>query len=295
MATTTAPRPPSVDALLREATGADRLGELDGRDRAALTAVARDVVAEERAALAAGRPSRTLDELVAAYFARWRWLDDPHAGPRGVGLGLAINATGVILHTNLGRAPWSWQAMQAALNAAEVPLLLELDAATGRRGKRFASVEDEIVAVTGAQAALVTNNNAAAVALAVGLAGRGGVAVSRGELVEIGGGVRIPEVIRRAGARLVEVGTTNRTRIEDFEEVARRRAREGRPARPPIELLAIGIRRGAGFRRPRGSRPPPRGDRRRRPRLRGAARHEPVRVGARAHAERTARRRCATS
>jgi L-seryl-tRNA(Ser) seleniumtransferase len=219
MATTTAPRPPSVDALLREATGADRLGELDGRDRAALTGVARDVVAEERAALAAGRPARTTDELVAAYFARWRWLDDPLAGPRGVGLGLAINATGVILHTNLGRAPWSWQAMQAALSAAEVPLTLELDPQTGRRGKRFASVEDEIVAVTGAEAALVTNNNAAAVALAVGLAGRGGVAVSRGELVEIGGGVRIPEVIRRAGARLVEVGTTNRTRTEDFVEV----------------------------------------------------------------------------
>jgi L-seryl-tRNA(Ser) seleniumtransferase len=80
-------------------------------------------------------------------------------------------------------------------------------------------VEDEIVALTGAEAALVTNNNAAAVALAVGLAGRGGVAVSRGELVEIGGGVRIPEVVRRAGARLVEVGTTNRTRVGDFEAV----------------------------------------------------------------------------
>ena len=218
MSTTTLPRPPSVDALLRAATGADRLEELEGRDREALTSVARDVVAEERAALGAGRPARTLEELVEAYFARWRWLDDPLAGPRGVGLGLAVNATGVILHTNLGRAPWSWQAMQAALSAAEVPLLLELDRETGRRGRRFATVEDEIVAVTGAEAALVTNNNAAAVALAVGLAGRGGVAVSRGELVEIGGGVRIPEVIRRAGARLVEVGTTNRTRVEDFEE-----------------------------------------------------------------------------
>jgi L-seryl-tRNA(Ser) seleniumtransferase len=79
-------------------------------------------------------------------------------------------------------------------------------------------VEDHLIALTGAEDALVTNNNAAAVALAVGLAGRGGVAVSRGELVEIGGGVRIPEIIRRAGARLVEVGTTNRTRAEDFRE-----------------------------------------------------------------------------
>ncbi len=220
MSTNAPPRPPSVDALLREAMGADQEEEqeLAGRDREALTRIAREVVAEERTALAAGRPARTMDELVEAYFARWRWLDDPEAGPRGVGLGLAINATGVILHTNLGRAPWSWHAMQAALDAASVPLLLELDVGTGRRGRRFATVEDEVVAVTGAEGALVTNNNAAAVALAVGLAGRGGVAVSRGELVEIGGGVRIPEVIRRAGARLVEIGTTNRTRVEDFEE-----------------------------------------------------------------------------
>jgi L-seryl-tRNA(Ser) seleniumtransferase len=101
--------------------------------------------------------------------------------------------------------------------AAASPSLLELDEDTGRRGRRFRAVEDEVVALTGAADALVTNNNAAAVALAVGLAGRAGVAVSRGELVEIGGGVRIPEVVRRAGAKLVEVGTTNRTRVADFE------------------------------------------------------------------------------
>jgi L-seryl-tRNA(Ser) seleniumtransferase len=213
-------RPPSVDALLRAVEGdLLRVAEegLDGRDRAFLTAVARDVVAEERALLADGRSARTLDDLVDAYFARARWLDDPLAGPRSVGLVPAVNATGVILHTNLGRAPWSWHAVSAAMNAATVPSMLELDPTTGRRGRRFPTVEDEIVAVTGAEAALVTNNNAAGVALAVGLAGRGGVAVSRGELVEIGGGVRIPEVVRRAGARLVEVGTTNRTRVADFE------------------------------------------------------------------------------
>jgi L-seryl-tRNA(Ser) seleniumtransferase len=131
-----------------------------------------------------------------------------------------VNATGVILHTNLGRAAWPWAAIQAAGNAAAVPSLLELDPGTGRRGsRRFPAVEDDVIALTGAEAALVVNNNAAAVAIAVGLAGRGGVAVSRGELVEIGGGVRIPEVVRRAGARLVEVGTTNRTRVADFEAV----------------------------------------------------------------------------
>ncbi len=219
MSTSTRPRPPSVDALLREAEGAEHLEGLEGRDRAARTSVARDVVAEERASLAAGKPARTLDELVDAYFGRWFWLDDSDAALHAAGLERAVNATGVILHTNLGRAPWSWHAIQAAINAATVPLLLEIDKETGRRGRRAPDVEDEIRAVTGAEAALVTNNNAAAVALAVGLAGRGGVVVSRGELVEIGGGVRIPDVIRRAGGRLIEVGTTNRTRIEDFEDV----------------------------------------------------------------------------
>src|SRR5207249_5227851 len=87
----------------------------------------------------------------------------------------------------------------------------------GRRAARFRVAEERLIALTSADDALIVNNNAAAVALAVGLAGRGAVAVSRGELVEIGGGVRIPEIIRRAGARLVEVGTTNRTRVADFE------------------------------------------------------------------------------
>jgi L-seryl-tRNA(Ser) seleniumtransferase len=95
---------------------------------------------------------------------------------------------------------------------------LELDRESGRRGARFRLAEEHLIALTGAEDALVTNNNAAALALAVGLGGRGGgVVVSRGELVEIGGGVRIPEIVRRAGAKLIEVGTTNRTRVADFE------------------------------------------------------------------------------
>ncbi len=130
-----------------------------------------------------------------------------------------INATGVIVHTNLGRAPWPEAAIRAAADAAAGTLFLELDRASGRRGRRFREAEEHLVALTGAEDALIVTNNAAAVALAVGLASRGGVAVSRGELVEIGGGVRIPEIVRRAGARLVEVGTTNRTRVADFEEV----------------------------------------------------------------------------
>jgi L-seryl-tRNA(Ser) seleniumtransferase len=207
-------RPPSVDSVLRAAEPG-----LDGRDRAAVTTVAREVIAEERAALASGATQQSADELAAAVLRRLSVLEDAAGGPQAAGLERVINATGVILHTNLGRAVWPNAAIEAAIAAARTPSMLELDRETGRRGRRFSAVEDEVVALTGAAAALVTNNNAAAVALAVGLAGRGGVAVSRGELVEIGGGVRIPEVVRRAGARLIEVGTTNRTRVADFEAV----------------------------------------------------------------------------
>jgi L-seryl-tRNA(Ser) seleniumtransferase len=207
-------RPPSVDAVLRAAEPG-----LDGADRSAVTAVARDVVADERAALASGAARRTELELAEAVLARLRDLGDAGLSAVAAGLEPVINATGVILHTNLGRAAWPKTAIEAAASAAAAASMLELDRETGRRGRRFGAVEAEVVALTGADAALVTNNNAAAVALAVGLAGRGGVAVSRGELVEIGGGVRIPEIVRRAGARLVEVGTTNRTHVADFEDV----------------------------------------------------------------------------
>ncbi|MEJ7695701.1 MAG: L-seryl-tRNA(Sec) selenium transferase [Candidatus Limnocylindrales bacterium] len=133
------------------------------------------------------------------------------------GIESVINATGVIVHTNLGRAPWPAVVVAGVAALAGDHVLLEMDRANGRRGARARVAEDHLIALTGAEDALVTNNNAAAVALAVGLVGRGGVAVSRGELVEIGGGVRIPDIIRRAGAKLIEVGTTNRTRTFDFE------------------------------------------------------------------------------
>jgi len=187
----------------------------NGHDREAVVDAAREVVAEERVRLAGGKAGgpRTPDELAGdvetALLGRF---DAWTAGATGV-----INATGVLIHTNLGRSTWPAAAIEAARAAGEAPILLELDAATGRRGHRYRAAEEALVALTGAEDALVTNNNAAAIALAVGLAGRGGeVIVSRGELVEIGGGVRIPEIVRRAGAKLIEVGTTNRTRAEDF-------------------------------------------------------------------------------
>jgi len=203
------PRPPSVEALLAAARG--RVAS--GTDPDALAAVARDVLADERARLVTGEPPTDPERLADEVRAR---LDAFAAGP-GSGPTLVLNATGVVLHTNLGRAPWPVAAIEAATRAAAGYSLLEFDRVAGRRGERFRAAEEHLIALTGAEDALVTVNNAAALALAVGLAGRRGVAVSRGELVEIGGGVRIPEIVRRTGARLVEVGTTNRTRATDFE------------------------------------------------------------------------------
>jgi len=204
------PRPPSVERVLAAVRG-----RVDGTvDPSVLRTFARRVVDDERTRLQAGAEPRDVAELAAAVEAGLA------AGPDALSMAFApvINATGVIVHTNLGRAPWPDEAARLALGAATGYLLLELDPKTGRRGRRFRAAEDALVELTGAEDALVTNNNAAALALAVGLAGRAGVAVSRGELVEIGGGVRIPDIVRRAGARLVEVGTTNRTRTADFEE-----------------------------------------------------------------------------
>ena len=200
-------RPPSVERLL----AAVRPRRPADQDHDAILAAAREIVAAEREGLAAGDPATSLALLADRLIDRMdAWLVSPAAA--------TINATGVIVHTNLGRAPWPEAAIAAAEAAARDYLLLEIDPTTGRRGARLRLAEDHLVALTGGEDALVTNNNAAAVGLAVALAGRGrGIAVSRGELVEIGGGVRIPDIIRRAGAKLVEVGTTNRTRVADFE------------------------------------------------------------------------------
>jgi L-seryl-tRNA(Ser) seleniumtransferase len=212
-----AARPPSVERLL----AAVRSRLASDADPEALTVIARATVDAERERLRAGEPQASLDELAEDVTGTLEAFADPGRA----GLVPVINATGVILHTNVGRAPWAAEAIEAARQAAAGYSLLELDRESGRRGARFRVAEAHLIALTGAEDALVTVNNAAALALAVGLAGRSGVAVSRGELVEIGGGVRIPEIIRRAGARLVEVGTTNRTRAADYEApLAERRA-----------------------------------------------------------------------
>lgn len=129
-----------------------------------------------------------------------------------------VNATGVVLHTNLGRAPISREAAAAAAAVAASYSNLELDLESGRRGDRYELVAPLLTRLTGAEAALVVNNNAAAVLLMLGALARGReVVVSRGQQVEIGGSFRMPDVMRLSGARMVEVGTTNRTRAADYE------------------------------------------------------------------------------
>ena len=175
---------------------------------------AREAIDEHRAALLAGEAP--LGELLASARARLRGLHTPS-------LRRVLNATGVIVHTNLGRAPLAPSAREAVARAADGYSNLELDLATGERGSRHAHVETLLCELTGAQAAMVVNNGAAAVLLAAAtLAGpERAIVVSRGQLVEIGGGFRIPEVIAQSGSRLLEVGTTNRTGLADYERAVR--------------------------------------------------------------------------
>lgn len=199
---------PSVDDLLQNHT-------LRGYERKVGRAVVIEAVragleqarAEIRAGRGAPMPALLLDSITERI--------EQSVRPT---LRRVINATGVILHTNLGRAPLSQDAIAAIQEAAGSYSNLEYDLAAGERGSRYVHAEDLIKRLTGAEAALVVNNNAAAVMFVLrAFANDKQVIVSRGQLVEIGGGFRVPDVLSQSGAHMVEVGTTNRTRAADFE------------------------------------------------------------------------------
>lgn len=200
---------PSIDKLLRSPQGA-LLIEKYGHS---LTVEAfRSELATQRKAVAAGRGNGFETESLIQ--AASSWLEELFVSD----LRPVINATGIVVHTNLGRAPLSSNALAAALEASASYSSLEYDLSTGRRGTRAEHVERMLKHLTGAEASMVVNNNAAAVLLMLTALCRGKrVIISRGQLVEIGGGFRIPDVMAQSGAELVEVGTTNRTHLRDYE------------------------------------------------------------------------------
>ncbi len=200
---------PSVDRLL-SAAAISSLIDLHGR--AIVTGVVREVLGAAREAVKQGGAMPSEDALITRVGAGATAKTRPKLRP-------VFNLTGTVLHTNLGRAPLPEEAVQALIAAARSPCALEYDIASGGRGDRDSVVDELLCELTGAEAATVVNNNAAAVFLLLNtLAQKKQVIVSRGELIEIGGAFRVPDIMSRAGAKLVEVGTTNRTHLRDFAE-----------------------------------------------------------------------------
>ncbi len=204
---------PSVDALMRSETGKS-LRTAAGDEQ--LTLLARQVTKELRAEILSGKLDSKTAATVADEAERRLLLHHEQQSARSVRR--VINATGVILHTNLGRAPLSAAARRAIEEASEY-CNLEFDLNSGSRGRRGARAEDLLAMLTGTEAALVVNNCAAAALLVLTVFARGGeTIVSRGELVEIGGDFRVPEVMAQSNTKMVEVGTTNRTKLSDYQK-----------------------------------------------------------------------------
>jgi len=198
---------PSVDRVLSD----ERLEQID-YPHSLLVNLVRQHLEHERLSIAAGNPCSSFDKIMESLCAQVQALQSPS-------LRLVINATGVILHTNLGRAPLSKESAMAMDAVARGYSNLEFDLDSGTRGSRQVHIESLLCQLTGAEAALVVNNNASAVLLGLTvLARKKEVIVSRGQAVEIGGGFRIPDVMRQSGAKLIEVGTTNCTYIADYEQ-----------------------------------------------------------------------------
>ena len=197
---------PSIDRLLQSAEGM-----VSDFGREITTQALRDTLDRVRQQVKDGGAVPATDELLALSREQLDNWFTPTLRP-------VINATGVIIHTNLGRAPLSQAALQAVVDSGRSYNTLEYDLGRGARGKRDQHAEALLTRLTGADAAMVVNNNAAAVLLALtALARRKQVIISRSQLIEIGGGFRIPDVMKQSGAKLIEVGTTNRTHLKDFE------------------------------------------------------------------------------
>ncbi len=200
---------PGVDQVLSD----QRISQLEQTClRTLLVNLVKQHLEDARVSITAGNPCPSLDEIIESVSAQVHILESP-------GLRPVINASGVILHTNLGRAPLSPESISAMDAAARGYSNLEFDLDSGRRGSRQVHIESILCQLSGAEAALVVNNNASAVLLALtALVKRREVIVSRGQAVEIGGSFRIPDVMRQSGARLIEVGTTNCTYATDYEQ-----------------------------------------------------------------------------
>jgi L-seryl-tRNA(Ser) seleniumtransferase len=246
---------PAVETLLQHETLVPTLAKVP---RPLVVEAVRAALAQARARLRAARPgvAPTADALALEAAARAEALVRPQ-------LVRVLNATGIVLHTNLGRAPLAEEARRAVAEVAAGYCSLEYDLVAGRRGERGTGVERWLTRLTGAEAAAVMNNGAGAllVVLSAVAAGRK-VVVSRGELVEIGGSFRVPEIMEKSGATLVEVGTTNRTHLRDYERAFERHddvaailrvhrsnfRLEGFTTRPePRELAALARRKRAVF------------------------------------------------
>jgi L-seryl-tRNA(Ser) seleniumtransferase len=207
---------PSVDALLQEP---DFVALAASFGRAPVLECLRTLLAEQRRRLSQERSARMPDEPTLAAECRERLTAASRPSLRPV-----FNLTGTVLHTNLGRALYPEEAVAAATQAMARPVNLEYDIDGAGRGERDSHVEARLLKLTGAEAAVVVNNNAAAVYLALNTLGAGReVPVSRGELVEIGGSFRIPEIMASSGCVLREVGTTNRTHARDYEDAVNER------------------------------------------------------------------------
>ncbi|MDQ3798201.1 MAG: L-seryl-tRNA(Sec) selenium transferase [Acidobacteriota bacterium] len=220
---------PSVDALLRAEAAQKLVSQTGARHLARLARAVTDSLRRSlQEKIAAGQMvEHTREDLLAEAEKRLLhlWQSEQSAGLQRV-----INATGVVIHTNLGRAPLSENARRAVFEKASRYCNLEYSLETGKRGRRGARAEHLLAELTGAEAALIVNNCAAAAFLVLTVlagagAGGGEVVISRGELVEIGGDFRVPEVLEQSGAILREVGATNRTRVSDYEKAINEKTR----------------------------------------------------------------------